>query len=435
MMKHRALLSLLPLGLTLATACEEQPAQPPVALVTMATLNKLAGVPTFGAGLDPVFTQGFEPSYFLKEGKISVATAFTERWRSAYMTTDIWVNFPVVWVQPVYIVRTQNKGARWIFSVAEDSRFYSPFWRAYEVMVPDDTLERYTSVRDVLNAKLPFKPGPGRLATLVPNGIAPAPVNNDEFVATLLERVPAPPPPPDGPAPDKLAGISYKKQMNGWFDGRPREYVDFGADRFEWNERDEVVEQPLFFFFKQNAGTKAWEAVTDLPRVGGTGPLYTRRPAIAPNSRPIFGSFWRLWAARLPSAAYVFVPPGKTDVWGRHTFHNEPHPALTVVTPRPSAAMDPLMQAAVDRHAFQVVLAGKTDAACLEAAMDDTQRAACSCAATATTAAELDACPWLNSQAAVEQNITRDNLVPSQILVACPYIAFDDKPVPYAVPQ
>jgi hypothetical protein len=432
MMKASApCLVVIGLGLVF-TACEDQPAKPPAALVTMATLQKLAGVDRFGAGLDPVFTEGFEPEYFLRDNKIRIASAFTEMATSAYMTTDIWVNFPEVWVQPLYIVKTNVPAeTRWLFSVAEDSKFYSPYWRAYTVIVPDGTAAKYNSVRDVLDAKLPISAGRGRLAALVPTGVKPALVSEDAFVEALLAPLPA----PKDESVDKLAG-TYKVGHNGWVDGSPRDYIDFGVDRFEWNERDEVVEAPLFFFFVKRPNL-SWGAVTDLPRVGGTGPLYGRRPAIAPTNRPLFGSFWRLWGVHLPESARVFIPPVTAAVWMAHTGdHKEPHDQLRDVGSKMIApASDPAVQASINRHAFQVVLDDKPDAVCMANATTEKERLDCqpvSCVETATTAAALDACAWLDSQAAIEDHITKDRLLPSQILVSCPYLAYDSKPSPLA---
>jgi hypothetical protein len=438
MTKTSAALCPLLLGFVLVPACEDQPAKPAAALVTMATLHALGAVPEgvrFGGGLDAVFTDGFEPDYFLKGNNIRIASAFTERATSAYMTTDVWMNFPEVWVQPLYIVRTPKPRARWIFSVAEDSKFYSPFWVAYEVTVPDETLERYSSVRDVLDAKLPFGPGRGQLTALVPDGVQPAKVDDDAFVRTLLDPLPTP-----AGGGDKLTGTYRVGTTNGWVDGRPRQYIDFGVDRFEWNERDEIVEAPLFFFFtKRSDGS--WGAVTDLPRVGGTGPLYGRRPAIAPGNRPLFGSFWRLWGVHLPLSARVFIPPAKSEVWTTHRTEHADHPVLPETGGALVAALDDqAMQASIERHAFQVVLDQIRDPAALNAcratAANDEAKAACtSCVNNATNAAELDACAWLDSQAAIEDHITRDGLLPSQILVSCPYLAYGSRPSALAEPQ
>ena len=57
-----------------------------------------------GAGLSSVFTGGFPASYFLSTAdRIRVAPAYTEGQQTAYMTTDVWVNFPVIWLQPLYV--------------------------------------------------------------------------------------------------------------------------------------------------------------------------------------------------------------------------------------------------------------------------------------------------------------------------------------------
>ena len=70
-----------------------------------------------------------------------------------------------------------------------------------------------------------------------------------------------------------------------WVEGEPEpmDAVDFGPDRFEWNDRREVVEQPLFFFFFRDKDGR-WKPIGELPRIGGTGPPFARRPGPAPGT-------------------------------------------------------------------------------------------------------------------------------------------------------
>jgi len=90
-----------------AVGCDAGPKAPAVALLTLGSLREgFAAAPTqpLGVGLSQVFRGGFPPSYFLASpNQIRIASAFTQGQPTAYTTTDIWVNFPTVWAQPLYI--------------------------------------------------------------------------------------------------------------------------------------------------------------------------------------------------------------------------------------------------------------------------------------------------------------------------------------------
>ena len=141
--------------------------------------------------------------------------------------------------------------------------------------------------------------------------------------------------------------------------------------------------------------------LTNLPRVGGTGPLFERRPAIAPGNRPRFGSNWRLWAVRLPASARLFVPPDRGDEWEARSPRGGlgGHPAAGGAAARRALRR---LRPRLDRHAYKVLL----DGGCL--------------AGPTLTLEQLAACPWLDSQEALERLLPAA-LVPSEILVACPF--------------
>jgi hypothetical protein len=85
--------------------------------------------------------------------------------------------------------------------------------------------------------------------------------------------------------PPKVRHLDY-------LDGEQVASLDFGNERFEWNEDGEVIEQPLFVLVTCVSSNHCDK--TGAPSIGGTGPLFARRPAIAPAGKPRFGSFWRL---------------------------------------------------------------------------------------------------------------------------------------------
>ncbi len=259
-----------------------------------------------GAGLSSVFTAGFPASYFLSApDRIRFSPVYTDGQQMAYMTTDVWVNFREIWLQPLYVFvsawnerpprppggrtspgwpRSATRAPSGVRSGASTTS-WSPRTRRATASAPLTTC---------CSSGLPVFPGQARLLTLQPpGGIAP------EDPSTVLL--------PELRAPGKVGGV---REQAVWVEGESQERLamDFGENRFEWNERYEILEQPLFFFFTR-ATDGQWLPLTSVPRVGGTGPLFERRPAIAPNNRPRFGSNWRLWSVRLPPTARLFVPP------------------------------------------------------------------------------------------------------------------------------
>jgi hypothetical protein len=148
--------------------------------------------------------------------------------------------------------------------------------------------------------------------------------------------------------------------------------------------------------------------------VGGTGPLFARRPAIFPKNRPLFGSFWRLYQVRLPPGAGVFLPEDsrydgmrvglriKTTPKGMLADYTKPTamPAIDMPTPPPT----PEMEKFVGR------VATNPDA----------------CFAKEKYLAD---CEWLDSQAHLEEQIPW-RIVRTEILVSCPFVSYAGIPVP-----
>jgi hypothetical protein len=389
-------------------ACEAPPTgRPGAAVVTMATLQaayQADAEQPLGVGLSRVFPAGFPPAYFLASpSQIRVSPAYTGGEQTAYMTTDVWINFPVIWVQPLYIFisawNAEQPSAHildlpWVFTVGPESAFWSPFHRVTYVEVPADTPpDRYRSVRDILNGGLPLHPGPTRLTTVLPPDMGP-----EEVGRFLLPKLRAP------------GKIGRPQPRRGWSDrdGAEVTALDFGENRFQYNERDEVIEQPLFFFFGRNQ-EGAWFPYTTVPRVGGTGPLFAGRAPLAPGNRPAYGSLWRLHAAHLPPSARVFVPRDRRPEWDAR--NGGPGLGPPTVEPPPGLAATP---AELDEHAFKVLL-------------DET------CLAGALAAADLGRCPWLDSQPALERHLG-PSIYPSEILVACPYLSHAGSAVPSSPP-
>jgi hypothetical protein len=396
-------------GMLALAGCEPPAPGPPAAWVSLTTMQSAYNADPqapIGAGLSSVFTAGFPASYFLSApDRVRLSPVYTSGQQMAYITTDVWVNFEEIWLQPLYVFiaawdeRVPSMATwvdiPWVATVGESSAFWSPFFRVYYVVVPADTpRDRFRSSRDVLSSGFPIFPGQARLLTLQP----PGGMKPDDPSTVLL---------PELRVPDKVGSV---RSQAVWVEGQPDERLalDFGPNRFEWNERYEILEQPLFFFFVRSADGE-WLPLTSVPRVGGTGPLFERRPAIAPANRPRFGSNWRLWSVRLPDSARLFVPPHRMDEWEVRnqgwTANLKLARAVSITgTPEEAAA-------ALDHHAYKVLL-------------DDT------CLAPASiTADDLAKCPWLDSQEALEARLPAA-LLPSEILVACPYVSYAGAAVP-----
>jgi hypothetical protein len=111
---------------------------------------------------------------------------------------------------------------------------------------------------------------------------------------------------------------------------------------------------------------------------------------------------------RLPASARIFVPASQVPAWeARNAGWAGPKLDLA----RLPATLDrPELAEALAPFTFQVLL----DDTCLAAADDVT---------------DLAACPFLNSQAALEKYLPTA-LWASEVLVTCPFMAYANKPVP-----
>jgi hypothetical protein len=342
---------------------------------------------------------GFPSDAFVKGSGplIPVSSAFTDGQFSPYITTNLWENMPEVWIQPMYILvegfdattthdwirlkdPTKTRNAGWIFTVGPRSRFHSPFWRTYFAQVPPGTQEgAYTSSEQILRDRLPLVAGPGRLVSLVPD-------------QTVLGGLPVVPTLKGDYTPPPLRKVDY-------LDGEKVTGIDFGRDRFDWNDYDEVIEQPFFVLVTCRSPTDC--GPSNAPNIGGTGPLFARRPAIAPGGRPRFGSFWRLYLVALPmgDAPGLFIP-ASVDPQLRETLRSR---LSGLAAPLPGFVPDVDHQAQVDGHYMQVALNAAT---CFK------------------DQASFDGCQWLDSQGAIEE-LLPGSITRTGINVTCPFVGYD----------
>ena len=220
----------------------------------------------------------------------------TEGYESLYMTTEVWTHFDEIWVQPLYIPvvgwqtgnRTPVTGGSWIFSVGQDSLFYSPFWQVIYVNVPEGTTrEALRSVRDVLDSGYSLHPGPGRTVSLVPA------VN-----------------PPRGTLP---------VQNEGWLDGQRQAFLDFGGATIEWDADGVIKETPIYVpVYRTAAGELKRLGITTIAASGPRGSNTFSPPFV--ENQPRYAAYWRVYLVVIPPPkpslsatapnVSVFAPPG-----------------------------------------------------------------------------------------------------------------------------
>ena len=136
-MRHLRGALLLAVGLA---ACDE-PRPPSPELWTLFDVQALyagGAQPTDAIATDAGLPGGIRLGSMIdSDGTLFEHPTLTEGYESRYMTTEVWTHFDEIWVQPLYIPvigwetgsRTPVPGGSWIFSVGQDSLFYSPFWQ------------------------------------------------------------------------------------------------------------------------------------------------------------------------------------------------------------------------------------------------------------------------------------------------------------------
>ncbi len=322
---------------------------------------------------------------------LNVLATFSEGRPGAYTVSEIWLGYDEVWIQPLYVLVTDwdeagghfLEGAKPIFGVGAKTRFYSPFWQVFFVEVPVGTAkDKYRSAAQLLSDGLVMHEGPGKFCPL-----SPAPIR-----LAAPESAPAPVRPITG----ELTGTV--RTGVGWADGEQVYYLDNGADRFVWDERGVVEETALFVLATR--GPDGEPAPLGLPNISGIGPLYAGRSVVAPSNRPRFGSLWRAHLVVVPQTAEVFVPSTLAPL----------ATALAASGVRVRGA-DPAIEARPDVLDYALRMALHPE--CLDDA-----------------ALFPDGCGFLDSQAAVEGQIGASNILRTPMLVTCPFVEFDGRPVP-----
>lgn len=329
---------------------------------------------------------------------LNVLPAFSEGRPAAYAVAEVWERVPEVWVQPWYVLVTSyepsNPGSKRLkdslalVDIEEESLFYSPFWEIIYVVVPEDTPpDRYKSAAALFAARLPMYRGGGLLAPLTPDDVLP----------TLAEGRTSPVRPLTG----EVVGNAGKGEV--WLHGRKVPYLSFGSNTFTWSteaSRQGIIDEAALYLFART-GEDGRPTAIGLPAVLGTGPRGAGRPPrISSAGVPQFGTLTRPHFALLPPTAGPFVPSGmgllKESLRGTGGLVvKDVHPDIEA---RPDAK-DYVLRVALNPDCF-------SDPAKFPAA-----------------------CRWLDSQAAIEANLTPSSLQAQDVLFTSPVLFYDGKKV------
>jgi hypothetical protein len=345
------------------------------------------------------------------DNHLVLRNTWTEGYRSAYVTAEVWTGFDEVWVQPVYVPVTgfsdgkpillvdpnnpdpAKRGWSPIFSVGPDSSFYSPFWQTFYFVVPADTdPEKFETARKVIDSGLPLIPGPAHTMSIVPT--------------THVK-------PPTASAPDQMIG-GPTGTTGGYLDGGDVQFLDFGKGNFSWNE-DLVVEPTPLFMLVYRGKDGALQRM-NVPTVAGTGPLYANRPPnVSWDGVPHYGAFWRLYTVEVPPTARIFAPPipAFADAIAGYPV------ALVATDYGPTiTAADP---ADIGHYLGRVALNAEKSA-------DGSSPGCFSAYNNLDVAGGTEPCQWLDSQPAVERAVPAPSIRQTDILVTCPFVSYKDFP-------
>jgi hypothetical protein len=341
----------------------------------IATAAGLPGGVAIGSLLDPMNLQ------------LAVQRSWAESYATAYATTEVWAGFPEIWLQPMYVpihgwkdgvpqrVLGDDGNAHPIFSVGPKSAFYSPFWQVFYVDVPPEIVDgSLTSVRQVLAAGHPVYPSGGSWVA----ALSPEPLILDPAATTDAGAF--------------AAGT-------GWLDGAPIDYARFPGAPFGWNADGVVTEVPIFHFvFPDRDGNPVAPAI---PTVMGTGPLFSRTPppldAMGRRSGK-YSAYWRVYTVTLPPAARVVAPASTPQAGDLRSALEMAGVATDLRYDASFAGMD------VSDLLGRVVL----DPECF---MDINQ-----------ADPHGGSCVYLDSQIAIEDNLGRGAITPTDITVTCPLV-------------
>jgi hypothetical protein len=318
---------------------------------------------------------------------LRIIPAYSEGEPAAYVMPEVWSGFDEVWVQPWYVLVTawdaqspsQNraktadgKNAPPVFDVGPRSRFYSPLWLTYYAVVPAGAdVAAYTSAERIFNDGLEIHAGVPWTYSVRPDDV-------------ILGATPPVHPFLQTPVANFLA-----EAPTSWVDGESIGYFDEGRNNFTYRDPWVVEETPLYEL--AHRGPDGAPQSLGAPRVMGSGTPFARTPADAPNGRPRFGAYTRLYFAVAPATAAAFDPGMAPE-------------AAAILT---AAGINP--EAYRGRVAANASKIANADVACF---MSPDFPAACS---------------WLDSQAHIEDALGAVNIVRTDVTACTPLVFYGGK--------
>ena len=205
--------------------------------------------------------------------------AFAEGQTATALITEIWLNHPTPWVQPVYQFLTDGQGRsdlRGIFPVGVDSTFYTPYWRAELATVPRETTpETFKSATSLLDARVPLQKYVMVVCPIVPRDVFIAVPSGAKKAARPLSGEP----------------VDLLDHAEAWVDDKVVTYFGVGFDRQTVTEQELPIETPIYFFVKTPGSGK---------------PSFTL-PPVLPN-QPARHSLHRRYEVTLPAGALDACP-------------------------------------------------------------------------------------------------------------------------------
>jgi hypothetical protein len=350
--------------------CSQAPAPPAAKLWTLFDVQALyaGGAPeTKAIAANAGLPGGIPLGLILQGTTLAKRTALAAGQRVEFLTTEVWANYPEVWMQPAYVPITGWTNAKpqlldtpWhpIFSVGPSSGFYSPFWQIVYAEVPADTAPgSLTSARQILDGGYALTPSDGRTMPLVPA----------LGISSDTTAVP-------------LAGT-------GWLEGAMISFLNFGSSTFTWDAATNVVQPAPIYLLTFLGGDGAVHALPSIPTVLGAAPPGSG--IATPDAGQRNSTYWKVYTVVVPSSARVFAPPGSQ-----------------VATDMTAAGLDP----------------GTYTAAISDASAGDSEivsqflgRVAVNVAGCFDAPALLAGCAWLDSEAALRANLDLSTEQPTAV--------------------
>jgi hypothetical protein len=358
----------------LLAACSQAPAPPPARLYTIADIESLSAAGATAVANDPSLPGGIPIARILADGQLFERPTLAEGYGGTYVTTEVWVGYDEIWVQPMYLpvsgwangvpqIITDDAGLAWpVFSVGPSSGFYSPFWKAMYFDAPaGTTADTYRSAKQILDAGLTLHKGEGWTIPIVP--------------------------------PDLAWSGSAAVAGSGWLDGAPVADLSFGTQLFGWNPATGVVDElPLFLFVMRNDQGKV--VAPGLRTVAGTGSVGSHGPPAAKaGNQPLYSSYWRLYTVEVPAGA---APVADAALQAELAADGLP----------PAPAVDPAMLAALPGLVGRIAI----DPSCFADSINP----------------DDGKCVYLDSQAKVEQVVAAPAIRRTNVTVTCPFTSYRD---------